>query len=229
MSHQQNIARIRAVYHALGNLAPEVVFIGGATVSLYADRPTREVRPTDDVDIIVELANYGDYAVLEERLREKGFANDAASGVICRFRLDGLIVDVMPTRGEVLGFSNRWYPAGFQSAIVYDGNESLAIRIFTPVYFLASKLEAFNHRGAEDGRTSTDFEDIIFLLNNCSRVWEEMETAPKELRQYLVDEWNNLFQNDYLEEWISAHLDPQEQSRISYIMEGLHVFLQNKK
>ncbi|MGN6436774.1 MAG: hypothetical protein ACTHMM_09570 [Agriterribacter sp.] len=229
MSHQQNIARIRAVYHALGNLGSEVVFVGGATVSLYADRPTGEVRPTDDVDIVVELANYGDYAALEERLRKKGFANDTASGVICRFRLDGLIVDVMPTKGEVLGFSNRWYPAGFQSAIVYEGNESLAIRIFTPVYFLASKLEAFNHRGAEDGRTSTDFEDIIFLLNNCSRLWEEIETAPEELRQYLVDEWNNLFQNDYLEEWISAHLDPQEQSRISYIMGGLRVFLQNKK
>jgi hypothetical protein len=30
-------------------------FVGGATVSLYVDRPFNEVRPTDDVDIVIEL------------------------------------------------------------------------------------------------------------------------------------------------------------------------------
>jgi hypothetical protein len=46
MSHQQNIVRIKAVHQALGDLSNRVLFVGGATVSLYTDRPTGEVRPT---------------------------------------------------------------------------------------------------------------------------------------------------------------------------------------
>jgi hypothetical protein len=42
MSHRENITRIRAVYIALEELAPEVVFVGGATVSLYSTRPETE-------------------------------------------------------------------------------------------------------------------------------------------------------------------------------------------
>ncbi len=43
MSHQTNITRIRAVSNALGDLRDQVVFVGGATVSLYADRIAVEV------------------------------------------------------------------------------------------------------------------------------------------------------------------------------------------
>jgi hypothetical protein len=86
MSHIENITRIKAVYKALEELAGEVVFVGGATVSLYADRPAAEIRPTDDVDILIELMNYSGYVVIEEKLRSKGFANDVESGIICRYR-----------------------------------------------------------------------------------------------------------------------------------------------
>jgi hypothetical protein len=50
MSSESN-TRIRVVYNALEELVNDVVFVGGATVSLYADRPAGESRPTDDVDI----------------------------------------------------------------------------------------------------------------------------------------------------------------------------------
>lgn len=39
MSHRENVVRIKVVYDALEELGREVVFVGGATVSLYADRP----------------------------------------------------------------------------------------------------------------------------------------------------------------------------------------------
>lgn len=76
MSHHANITRIKAVSNALGPLKNEVVFVGGATVSLYADRRAIEVRPTDDVDIVVEIATRHEYAELEELLRKMGFKND---------------------------------------------------------------------------------------------------------------------------------------------------------
>lgn len=58
MSHHKNIVRIKAVHNNLADLKDKVVFVGGATTSLYADRQTLEVRPTDDVDVIIELINY---------------------------------------------------------------------------------------------------------------------------------------------------------------------------
>ncbi len=67
MNYRLNITRIKAVCNALEELAEDVVFVGGATAALYANRPTGEVRPTDDVDILVELLNYHSYAEIEER------------------------------------------------------------------------------------------------------------------------------------------------------------------
>lgn len=73
MSHREYLLRIKAVYNALEELAKDVVFVGGATVSLYTDRVAEEVRPTDDIDILVELVSYQGYADIEEKLRQKGF------------------------------------------------------------------------------------------------------------------------------------------------------------
>ena len=67
MSHRQNIARIKAVHFALEELAAEVVFVGGATVSLYSTIPEIETRSTDDVDIVVEIMRYSEYAAIEEK------------------------------------------------------------------------------------------------------------------------------------------------------------------
>ena len=112
----ENIVRLKAVAIALQELGQEYVFVGGATVSLYAtdSELAAEVRPTDDVDVVVELATYGGYSKLDEKLREMGFVNDVESGVICRYRIKGVIVDVMPTEPEAMGFSNKWYPEGFK-------------------------------------------------------------------------------------------------------------------
>ena len=63
MSHHQNIVRIKAVHQAWGSFRDRVLYIGGATVSLDADRPSSEVRPTEDVDILIELLNHNGYAV----------------------------------------------------------------------------------------------------------------------------------------------------------------------
>lgn len=85
----ENIIRLKAVNQQLKGLGQDFVFVGGATVSLYATNAelASEIRPTDDVDVIVELATYGGYSKLDEKLREIGFVNDVASGVICRYKI----------------------------------------------------------------------------------------------------------------------------------------------
>lgn len=132
---KENITRIKVVYNALEELADKIVFVGGATVALYADRPAGESRPTEDVDILVELIHHRDYAAIEEKLRAKGFINDIESGVVCRYRVRGVIVGVMPTSENVLGFSNSWYEEGYNTAVTYDLGEHHKVKIFQPVYF----------------------------------------------------------------------------------------------
>jgi predicted nucleotidyltransferase len=145
------------VFDALQELANDVIFVGGAAVSLYADRLGEETRPTDDVDILVEIANYKEYANIEEKLRTKGFVNDIESEIICRYKINGIIVDIMPTAKEILGFTNKWYMDGFKNAVSYKIDHHYSIKIFSSVYFLATKLETFKDRGNNDGRWSTDF------------------------------------------------------------------------
>ena len=117
MGHHTNTVRIKAVAKALDALNEKIVFVGGATISLYPDRQVFEVRPTDDVDVIIEILNYNNRAELEEKLRCIGFSHDIESGVICRYKIQGIIVDIMPTNDLSIGFNNKWYPEGFAEAI----------------------------------------------------------------------------------------------------------------
>lgn len=226
MSHRENITRIKAVYNALEELADEVVFVGGATVSLYTDRAAAEVRPTDDIDILIELAHYSDYAAIEERLRAKGFVNDAESGVICRYTIQGITVDVMPTAEDILGFANQWYEEAFQHSETASIDEEYTIRISQAPYFIATKLEAFKDRGEGDGRMSSDFEDIVYVLNNRSTIWEEMNAANEELKDYLKNEFSEWLANPYIDEWIGSNLEHSEQSRVRYIIGNLQEFVE---
>ncbi len=225
MNDNNNIVRIKAVFNALEDLGKSVVFVGGATVSLYKDRPASETRITDDVDIVVEVLRYADYANIEEQLRKKGFINDIESGIICRYRINGIVVDVMPTGENILGFKNQWYTDGFQNSIEYPLTENESVRIFSAVYFIASKLDAFNDRGKNDGRTSSDFEDIVYVLNNRTTIWEEMSNAPAPVILYLKKEFQKLVAQDNLYEWISANLEYSEQRRVNYILGGLIDFI----
>lgn len=126
-----SITRIKAVYNALGELQDKVVFVGGAVVSLYAEREIQEPRPTDDVDIIVEVLNYKEQAHLDEKLRQFGFVNDKESGIACRYKIKGIIVDVMPTKDRSFGFESKWYAPGFSKALPYSIDEKHTIRILS--------------------------------------------------------------------------------------------------
>ncbi|RWY51606.1 hypothetical protein [Mucilaginibacter gilvus] len=203
----ENLIRIKAVNEALKELEHEYVFVGGATVSLYATNAAavNAVRPTDDVDILVELASYKGYTELDKRLLDIGFKNDMTSGVICRYKIQGITVDVMPTHPEAMGFSNKWYPEGFQTAINYRLDNQTDIKIFSLPYFVATKWEAFKGRGT-DYRTSTDFEDLVYVFENADDFEEQMETAPEHLASYLRGEFEPILDRDDFEEGLYAHL-----------------------
>ena len=118
---------------------------------------------------------------MDERLRDAGFVNDAASGVICRYQIQGITVDIKPTHPEAIGFSNKWYQDGFKESITVN-IVGKSIKIFSLPYFIASKLEAFNIRSKGNYRFNSDFEDIVYVLENNSQVQNLIMGASQEVR-----------------------------------------------
>ncbi len=232
MHSKADIVTIKAVHDALEELADQVVFVGGATVSLYAQRQALEFRPTDDVDILIELYSRAEYIELEEKLRNKGFAPDPTAGFIGRFKIDDKItVDVMPTLPEILGFSNPWYPKAFAQAIKKEIEEGVSINIFTAPYFIASKLEAFKNRGKNeegelDGRFSQDLEDIVFVFEHRTDIFQEMKDAEPELREYLRAEFTALMNHPYFEEWVDANTSYSSPRIVRVILFSIQEFIE---
>lgn len=84
-------------------------FTGGSVVNLLLDNPHETpARPTKDVDVIVELVAGERYSNVEAVLREAGFSHDDSENApICRWRLGKLVVDIMPTAGELIGLNTK--------------------------------------------------------------------------------------------------------------------------
>lgn len=216
------LAMIRQVAGRLGHLRERVVFLGGAaTALLITDSAAPDVRVTKDVDVIVEIASRGDYYRLAESLRSFGFVEDASEGApVCRWLVDGIVVDIMPTNEEILGFSNQWYPQALQYATVQLIGEDIAIRLVTAPYFLATKIDAFYNRGNADFIASHDMEDIITLLDGRPEIVEEIRTAPDDVREYLARKFGDFLQDRSFLDALPGHLYPDSasQQRIPILM-----------
>lgn len=203
-----NSEMLQIVAVGLEDLKDDVVFVGGAVAELYADdSAASDIRPTTDVDCVIELSSRNSHAKLEEALRKKGFRNDTSKGApICRYVFKGVKVDVMPSDVKLLGFSNKWYSDGIENKIPKTLPNGTEIFIFSTEYYLAAKLEAYKNRGGNDLRQSHDFEDIIYILDNCTDILEDISNSNEGLKAYLKTEFSNLLENDNITEGIESAL-----------------------
>jgi predicted nucleotidyltransferase len=222
---ETNLEMIRHVARRLGDLRKRVVFLGrAATALLITDKATPDVRVTTDVDVIVEIASRRDYYSLAESLRSLGFTEDTGEDApVCRWRIDGIAVDVMPTDEEILGFSNQWYLQALLFATTMEIAEQMAIRVVTGPYFLATKIEAFYSRGKSDFMASHDMEDVVTLLDGRPELAGEVRTAPTRARNFVSRTFSEFLQNrDFLDS-LPGHLmpDPASQKRIPILMERI--------
>ena len=199
---------ISKVAKALANLKSQMVFVGGAVTALYADSiPDLELRETYDVDLTsIELVNYLKYSQLLEKLAQLGFYPDQDGHAICSLKYQDIAVDIMPSEDGPLGPANRWYKLGFNDLWTRLAGEE-EIKILSSPCYLATKFEAFNDRG-KDYRTSHDFEDIIFVLDNRSTLVAEVKDARPEIQAFLKSEFKKINDSQYRDELLFVHLDP---------------------
>ncbi len=144
---QHNRAILIKAAELLRPLQENFVFLSGMALTLLVSDPAApDVRPTEDVDVVVEAATYLKYSQLEERLRAQGFTQPREEkNVICRWARDDVLLDIMPVDQTILSFGNRWYSYAVESAQIVSLLPSLSIRLISAPCFLATKIEAFRN------------------------------------------------------------------------------------
>jgi hypothetical protein len=144
------------------------------------------VRPTRDVDAIVEAGDLAQFYLIEEEVAARGFTRDTQSRVICRWiqTNTGVLFDLMPVDPRVLGFSNRWYAEAVRTAQLVTIGDGITIRMVSSPAFVATKLEAFADpkRGANDFLASHDLEDVLNVVDGRPELIEELAAAAQPLR-----------------------------------------------
>ncbi len=202
-----NIATVAEVAKALKELKDQMVFVGGAVVSLYADDPSAdEIRPTADVDLTINLINFAEWSIMQERLADLGFSPDPKGHAICSYLYKGISVDIMPSKDGPLGPANEWYVVGFNNLWTKQV-EGEDISVLSAPCFLATKFKAFYDRGG-DYRLSHDFEDIIYVLDNRTTIVEEIDKDHPEIKQFLKQEFAKIYHSSNFEEIITSHVHP---------------------
>lgn len=214
---QPNLGALRAVADRLDNLGLSYAFVGGSIVSLLVDDPgLSPARPTDDVDVILEVVTSERYSDVEARIRHVGFEHDMQENApLCRWRLGGLTVDIMPTEEAGLGLNTAWFPEALATATEREIAHTW-LRLISPVAFLATKSAAFSDRGKVDFYTSHDLEDFITVIDGRENIAAEVETAPAALRGYIVASVRSLSENPAFQEALAGHLpgDSASQRRL---------------
>ncbi len=212
-----NKALLLAVCREIAPMLDRLVLVGGcATELLITDTAVNRIRPTQDVDMIVEVLSLGDYYQLEEQLKSFGFSQTADDqGVICRWTKASLRLDLMPTDGKILGFSNRWYPLASSTANKFLLGE-LSINLITAPVFIATKLEAFYQRGNADFLSSHDLEDLISVIDGHSNIVEAISHCPEQVRNFLIVEFRKLIAESDFEDALQGHLPPDSASQARF-------------
>lgn len=212
MEAKQQRRMLVEVALALGpDLVSQVTFVGGCTTALLlTDEVTAEhVRHTDDVDLIVHVISYAKYHALQGELYDRGFRivvpdEEDEDIPICAMCLNELRVDIMPDDESILGFSNKWYKEAMENAFDYPLNENISIKLVSPVYFVATKLEAWLGRGKGDALTSRDIEDLINLIDGREELVSELSNASDSVKSFISDELSQLLYDINFEYAVSS-------------------------
>ncbi|MFV5702553.1 nucleotidyl transferase AbiEii/AbiGii toxin family protein [Flavobacterium sp. XS2P12] len=228
MSNFVDIQSLANVALGLKELREKVVFVGGAVINLYNDDlAAEEIRPTEDIDMTLKLDSYYEWTKIQERLSELEFFPDPFGHAICSYTFKGISIDIMPAENSSIGEANSWYIPGFKDLKTVVIQNNLNIQILSAPYFLATKFEAFKNRGLNDYRSSHDFEDIIFILDNRTTIVNEILSSDEKVKNYLKEELKFLTNHKNATEILSMHIHPSiARERFALLMEKINFIIQ---
>lgn len=116
----------------------------------------------------------------------------------------------MPTLEGILGFTNIWYKDAIDHPLRHTLPNGVSVNIIHPVYYVATKTEAFRSRGKIDFRASHDFEDIVALVNGRAELVLEMKGAGEDVLTAMREFWLPKLESANMIAAIKEHLDAYE-------------------
>jgi hypothetical protein len=222
-----NLEILKSVIFELKSIKDDLVFLGGATISLFITEPHNvTIRETFDVDCVVDVIHRTAYDDISKKLRLIGFNEDMESSVTCRFKKGSLILDLMPIDEKILGFSNIWYKDGFENAIKVKVG-SIDIKVFSLPFLIATKIEAFKGRGKGQYISSHDIEDIVTLFDGRSTIAMDMKMSNKKVQDYLRAEFKKLLSDQNFQNSLEAHISDRQNlvGRKQIIIDRMNAFI----
>lgn len=173
MIRETLVARLERAAEDLQVVRLPMVLVGGATMPLYVDDDgITMLRETRDVDVMVEAASYEEFSALEERLRAAGFRQRLLeNGPRCRWYKGDMQYDIVDVRTDHP--EDTWARPtgeGIERRLLPSGRH---LPLLSPGRFLAAKIAALRDRGGSHWYESSDFEDIVLLLESHAdlRAW----------------------------------------------------------
>lgn len=212
----ENVAMLMRVVAHLTPLRERLVFLGGAVTELFITLPgARRPRQTKDVDVVIDVMNLGEYSdTLRKQLIGLGLREDDRDGApLCRWLLEDMIIDIMPTRGDILGFPCTWHSIAYATATPSQLPDGTVIRLVTPACFLVTKLSAFADRGLGNPIASHDLEDIIAVIDGRSEIVSDVAQGPTALKTAIRELLEQLLDLPDAEDVIAAQLLPDAKSQ----------------
>ena len=216
-------AAVERVAQALGAERERVLFVGGSVVALFAFDEAVAVRATLDVDCVVDAQTLPDYYAFIDRLRSLGFSPCQDEGApLCRLVVGGVRVDVMGTVDSPIGPTNRWYRDAIAAParISVGAVEVLAVR---PIFFVATKLEAFRARGHMSYVESHDIEDVLTVLAAMAHLRDEIEQGKSPVARAVASDLIELAHEEAFRDAVWGHFEGDErgQARASRCLDWL--------
>lgn len=167
-------------------------------------------------------ASYAEYIDFSEKLKEIDFREDTSQDApLCRWVKGSTILDVMPLDEKTRGFTNTWYRPAMETAEGREFLPGIIIRVVSPVYFCATKIEAFEGRGKGDFFGSHDLEDIIAVIDGRENLVVEIEKAPADVRHFVAGRVASWLGKSKFIDALPGHLGNSDQNRFGIVLERL--------
>lgn len=171
------------------------VFTGGGIVGLLITDPAAPPPSrTKDIDLVLEIANYAEFAGMEESLRIAGFTQPGwlDNAPIVAWQWKGVRVDFLPHLPMEFMQSNRWFPYLVDEAERVEVTKGNHAWLASAPCFLATKFEAFYSRGKGDYIMSKDIEDILAVIDGRVETLEEILICSHEVRGFVAQSCRRL-------------------------------------
>jgi len=223
MKRRDLLDRLDRAATALDVVQLPMVFVGGSTMCLYMDGDAGDaLRETKDVDVMVEAASYALFAAAEERLRAAGFRQElSGSAPRCRWFEGDQAYDIVDVRTDHP--EDRWTrPSGpgIEHRALPSGR---TIPVLSPGRFLAAKIAALTRRGGERWYESSDFEDIVLLLESHPQLQAWLAATPPDAAMAVAAWAEAATQRPWIREEVEAAVTrgPDIDRRVEAVLDRL--------